>query len=92
MVFTRFGWTQAFCQRLVISAAQLLQSGTQLSSNLFYALRKHHNYSVCRQVGKEALRKLQYTTAGVWWIQIPFLHSMLMEEMESKLWATVNAT
>lgn len=44
MVFTRFGLTEAVCQILLFSAAQLLQSSTQLSSDLFYALIKDSNY------------------------------------------------
>lgn len=60
---------QAFCQRHMTGAAEPFQSGTQPSSNLFYALIKYSNYShiaqferVCSQ---ETVRKLLYGKLGV---------------------------
>lgn len=65
MVFTRFGLMQVFCRRHMTTAAEPLQSATQLSSNLFYASIKHSNYphiaqfeTFCSQ--EDAVRKLWY--------------------------------
>lgn len=67
MVFTRFGLMQAFCQRHMTSAAESLQSGTQLSSNLFYALIKHKKLLTHWAVWESFLPRQSSEEAAVWY-------------------------